>query len=339
MVNKQTTVKKVLIGAGLLGLGLVGKTVYDYKKEESKQSFQSWSLERLFGMVSYPLKQFESQTLYEKGLEKIADKTEKPIKIPKFDPIKVSEVYLQGMQTIVFNDKQDMDQQVIFYLHGGGYILPAAPPHFRTVEDIIQQTDAKVVMPIYPKVPKFNYKDAYPKVIQAYRETVAQTGSPKNITLMGDSAGGGFALGLSHLLADENISQPKQLILISPWLDASSENSDMEKFEKSDTVSPSQTYLQETGRLWAGGEENIYNPLVSPLYTEHREALPSITIFAGGEEMLYPDILKFQSYMKEAGREVHLHVKEKMVHDYVIFDTPEGQEARALISHLILAER
>lgn len=115
---------------------------------------------------------------------------------------------------------------------GGAYVIDATSLHFYTVADIIQQTDAKVVMPIYPKAPKYNFMEAYPKILEAYRQVLKETPSPDRISFLGDSAGGCLAFGLSHLLTQENLPQPKQLILLSPWVDASSQNPEMKKFEK-----------------------------------------------------------------------------------------------------------
>jgi acetyl esterase/lipase len=267
----------------------------------------------------------------------IENSSEEYIRVPNVQSVSVSELLINDMQTIILNNKRDPEQEVIFFLHGGAYLAQPVPPHFNTALDIIDQTDAKVVMPIYPKSPVYNYKDAYPKLMEAYRQVLLHTSSSENISFMGDSAGGGLAAGLSSLLAHKKLPQPRQLILISPWLDASSENPDIKEFEESDTLLPKQEYFRETGLLWAGGEENIYHPLVSPLYSTYLKELPPTYVIAGGDEMLYPDILRFEAAMSEAGGKIKLFEKDNMVHDYAIFNTPEGQEARDLISQLILS--
>lgn len=328
--------KNVLKLTGIVGLGFVGKTVFDYKKNKTNQSYRSLLLERLFGAFSGLLRKIESRTFYKKSLKVIGIKTRKYVDVPQFEGIKTSEVYVNNMQVLLFNDKKDVNQQVIFYLHGGAYVFQPNREHFNTVEDIIKKTDAHVVMPIYPKAPNHDYKVAYPKILEAYRKTISKTASRENITFVGDSAGGGLVVGLSSLLTYADIPQPRQLILISPWLDAASNNPNMKIFKESDRVSPSQTFLQVTGQLWAGGENDVYHPLVSPIYTKQITNLPPLYIIAGGDEMFYPDILRFQSYLLEAGIEVQLFIKDHMMHNYAIFRTPEGEEARNIISEKIL---
>lgn len=331
----KNTKKGIITSFALAGLGLIGKTVYDYHKEAPEQSKQSWLLERVFHLFTMPLKKFESKTLYKVGIKLLGVLNDGYAQVPDLGKIEVSEWLINDMQTIVLNNKREANQEVIYFLHGGAHLILPAWPHFYTIADIIRQTDAKVVMPIYPKAPSYDFTDAYPKIVAAYRQLLTQTSSSKNVSFLGDSAGGGLALGLSHLLAKEDLPQPKQLILLSPWLDASLENPHIKKFEESDAALPSQKYIQAAGRLWANNKEDVYHPLVSPMYSKEISDLPPITLFVGSDELLYPDIMRFKEYVLEKDKDITVHIGENMVHNYPIFNTPEGAEARCLISKLI----
>ena len=74
------------------------------------------------------------------------------------------------------------------------------------------------VFPVYPKIPDHSYADTFPKLLALYDSLCAQYG-PRQITLAGDSSGGGLALGFAYLLSDLGRPQPRQLLLICPWLD------------------------------------------------------------------------------------------------------------------------
>jgi acetyl esterase/lipase len=54
---------------------------------------------------------------------------------------------------------------------------------------------------------------------------------PEDVVFMGDSAGGGISLALAQLLKEKNLSQPGNIILISPALDLSFTNPDARKFK------------------------------------------------------------------------------------------------------------
>lgn len=327
--------RTILSLLGITSLGLLGKMIYDYKTEDPDYSKETWLLQRLFSFFTWPVKKVESEKLYTHFIQLLRRTSDETIDIPDIEEVDVSEVWMNNMQNILLNNKKDPEQNIVFFLHGGAYLAPPAPQHFNTAVEMAEETDALIFMPIYPKAPNYDYTDAYPKLLDTYKSMLEQTSSPKNVVFFGDSAGGGLAVGLSSLLADENLTQPKRIILSSPWLDASSENPNMKKNEKNDTILPAQAYFKATGRLWADGEKNVYDPLVSPLYSDNLSSLPPTYIVAGDSEMLYPDMVRFKEKVENVGKDIDLFVKKDMVHDYAIFDTPEGREARELIIHLI----
>ena len=53
---------------------------------------------------------------------------------------------------------------------------------------------------------------------------------------MGDSAGGGLALGLEETLSLNNKQLPAKTILISPWLDTSMTNPKIDEIQPRDKV-------------------------------------------------------------------------------------------------------
>lgn len=80
---------------------------------------------------------------------------------------------------------------------------------------------------------------------------------------MGDSAGGGLALGLAHALHNESVPQPKQLVLLSPWLDVTMSHPEIPKYEDADPILSSWG-LKRVGELWAYSADNTNHIYVSP---------------------------------------------------------------------------
>ena len=54
------------------------------------------------------------------------------------------------------------------------------------------------------------------------------------MTIAGDSAGGGLALGLAETLADAGLPQPERIVLLSPWLDLTLSHPDLPAVEAHD---------------------------------------------------------------------------------------------------------
>lgn len=153
---------------------------------------------------------------------------------------------------------------------------------------------------------------------------------------MGDSAGGGFALGLAYKLRDDGVTQPKDIILVSPWLDLNINNTDISEYDDSDPLLSSWE-LSKIGEIWANGEENMNNPYVSPIFGD-MQGLGRITMFTGTREIFYPDIMKFDKLLTDANIEHITIIVKGQNHVYAVMPTaviPEGKEARKIINNII----
>jgi len=185
----------------------------------------------------------------------------------------------------------------------------------------------------YPLAPEANYREAYEKVLALYEELTA-TVSAENLILMGDSAGGGFCLGLAMLIKEKGLPQPRELILLSPWLDITMTNPLITKeLEKKDKLL-STDFLIKAGKLWVGEDDPI-SYLVSPI-NGNLEDLPPITVFTGTYDLLFPDVQKLHEKLKTLSNQHVLRVYDKMLHDFVIFPIPEAKQAIEEICERIL---
>lgn len=177
---------------------------------------------------------------------------------------------------------------VIFYLHGGSYVAEMTQNHWDFIQAIVNDTGASVILPDYPLTPKYHYQDVFEMIIPVYEKLLQKIDS-QNIIIMGDSAGGGMALALCEYLQEKQIIEPSKLILISPWLDVTLENPEIEKIEPYDKKLNKES-LKIAGLAYAGGnQENLKNYLVSPLYG-NVENLKNITIYTGTYDILNPDV-------------------------------------------------
>lgn len=241
-------------------------------------------------------------------------------KIPKgIYHTKVESKNLFHCQTVIFNDIEDAERLVI-YLHGGIYVNEIKLPHILFCDKLAKKVNATVFAPIYPLAPNHTYEETYEIVEKLYRHLLTMN---KPIVVMGDSAGGGLSAAFCEYLAVKDLPQPKNLILISPWVDVSmSGNYDDVEFDPMLGVDG----LREMGETWAGNlDPKDYK--VSPLFGEVSK-LPKTTLFVGTHEIFYPDVTKFYNKLKDNGVEAELIVGEEMTHVYLIYPlVPESKEA------------
>jgi len=271
------------------------------------------------------------------------EKSRKINSIPVANPRKtvkadVREEDFEGMQVFSWNaSKQNTSsQRVLFYIHGGAYIAQPVKYHYKTAAQIASKTQSRVVFPIYPKIPDHNYREAFKIMLDLYERTLSEVDSPERITLMGDSAGGGFALGLAHLLCKEGIHQPKDIILLSPWLDINTDNPEIPLYEKKDPML-AQWGLQKFGLMWADGKGNLSDPLVSPIFSDSFSQMGKISLFCGTDEIFCPDVCKLHVMLSKGGITHNFYKREGQKHVFPLYPTPEGQEARKEIVKIILS--
>ena len=236
-----------------------------------------------------------------------------------------------GCQMVVFNDTEDAERLVI-YLHGGIYVNEIRNPHILFCDKLAKKVNACVYAPIYPLAPNHTFEETYEIVENLYRHLLTLE---MPIIIMGDSAGGGLSAAFAEYLAANDLPQPENLILISPWLDVSM-SGDYESVEADPMLGVDG--LREMGETWAGDlDPKDYR--VSPLFGEVKD-LPKTTLFVGTHEIFYPDVVEFYNMLKNSGVDAELNVGEGMTHVYAIYPlVPESKEAFKHIVSVILDEK
>lgn len=243
--------------------------------------------------------------------------------------VKTEEYDIDGIQTFVFNNQKSTNTCAI-YLHGAGYVRQPRKQHWKFVTKLAKKSGITVVFPIYPKAPNHTYEESYSKITKLYLDLRDRF---EKVVLMGDSSGGGLALGLAEDFIKKDIKQPDQLILISPWVDITLENTQIVKYEKTDPivcVSNDRIW----GKSWAGGK-NLKNYKVSPIYG-NMLGLKSVTLFVGTREALYPDIKILEEILKDSKAKVKTFIGKGLNHVYPIFPIPEAKKAMKNIIKIIL---
>lgn len=268
-----------------------------------------------------------TQTKYEQSKQDSTDKSsvEIPKRIKFARPMK--EYRMDGMQVFEMATA-DESKPIILYLHGGGYIHTFSKMHWKMLAEISEATGCGIIAPNYPLLPKHTAREAHALVLKLYRELLKRYPAHR-IIIMGDSAGGGFSLALAEEINDLSHPLPRQVILISPWVDITGGDESIEEYDTWLRCKP----LRQYGLDWANNL-NPHDPMVSPLYG-NMKGLPSTDIFVGTWEIFYPDIIKCSEKLKEAGVSVSLHVGFQMGHVYPLYPAPEGKKARKEIAEII----
>ena len=171
----------------------------------------------------------------------------------------------------------------------------------------------------------------YDDLTALYRALAAENPGRRTI-LMGDSAGGGLALGLAEYLLEQGDPLPERMILFSPWVDVSMDNPDISNYL---AVEPMLHFelVKVHGQYWAGKADTRCWQ-VSPLFGD-MTGLPPVTVYCGTRELLYPDIRLAHEKLADAGVDATLRVGTGLNHDWPLMPIPEADEAFVEIAEMI----
>ncbi|WP_299584421.1 alpha/beta hydrolase [Mucilaginibacter sp.] len=252
---------------------------------------------------------------------------------PKYtEEFNVDSAVVTGRNVYTVSPKNKTSGKYILYLHGGGYMYGIGSYHWDLIGELLRRTNATVIFPDYPLTPAHTAEEGFVQIDQVYKNLLSKV-PPDSVVIMGDSAGGGFALALAEQMKKEGVPQPSQLILLSPWLDATMTNPGIKSLEKKD-VMVAVTFLKMIGKAWAG-KLSTTNYLVSPIYG-NLNGLAKVSVFTGGQEILLADCRKFKSMMNRKGIPVNYFYYQEMFHDWALASfLPESRMVLDQVSSLI----
>lgn len=218
---------------------------------------------------------------------------------------------IAGVPTVRFSAERACER-VVIYFHGGAFLTQPTVYQIRFCAELSQAVSARVMMPLFPLLPRYHCTDALAQLLPFCRSIFSGERLP--VSMLGDSSGGGLCAAVCEEL-DESL-RPEQLVLLSPWVDATMKNPAIEELESVDPVL-AKSGLAMIGREWAG-ELGPDDARVSPINGD-LSRLRNVTLFAGEREILRPDIVRFQQRLQNVGCHVKLFVGEGAPHVYPLF--------------------
>ncbi|MCJ1410667.1 hypothetical protein MMC19_004753 [Ptychographa xylographoides] len=244
-------------------------------------------------------------------------------------PIPWREISIEGVRgLLIIHDESQKPDVVIYYCHGGGFSMGSA--YFYLEPLLALQTLLKgqfknpAIMALdYDLVPDASYPTQLEQTGAGYDYTLSLVDNDAScICVAGDSAGATLVLSLLLNIAcgqDYATRRPGYATLISPWISLVSSNN---RNTPSDFLNAQS--LELYGRQYAGSQENLFDPLVSPgSCTDLRwwaQAVPAngIYITYGSEEVLGPETRNLVHRLRKGGVKVSVKEESGLIHAWVI---------------------
>jgi acetyl esterase/lipase len=222
---------------------------------------------------------------------------------------------------------------VILYLHGGAYALGSINTHREFVGRLASVTGVRCLALNYRLAPEHPYPAALNDVMAVFRWLQTEGYDPSQIVIAGDSSGGGLALAILPALRDVGEPLPAGAVCISPWTDLAATGASIQSKAGVERILDPDS-LERYAKYYAG-EQDLTNPLISPLYAE-LSGLPPLLIQVGADEILLDDARRYAARAQEAGVVVTLEVWDEMFHVFQLVSLlPEAKEAVQNIAEFV----
>lgn len=237
-----------------------------------------------------------------------------------------------GVKGLIVKANNEPTENTIIFFHGGAYNF-GSPELYKLFGYLLAlNCNATVYLMRYRLAPEATYKEATADAKQAYQYMLNKGVNLKKTALGGDSAGGGLALALMHMLQAENAPQPACFFLLSPWLDLLLSTPSILDNEGVDYMLPFSAEWAASFVNCYTGRANRYDPLISPLYADF-ENLPPTIMFTGGNERFYDEHMLFADKIKQTNQKFTHDIVPDMPHDFLLL-APMLPEAKAALSRL-----
>jgi len=209
--------------------------------------------------------------------------------------------------------KHSKTDQVLLYLHGGGFVLGLTPPHLQMVAHLAKKMGIRALMVDYRLAPEHPFPAALDDCVTVYRWLLKQGFSARNIVVAGDSAGGNLTITSLMKLREDGDTLPVAAACLSPATDLTNKDNAHQEF-KDPLLPPKATRFYTKSYV---GNNDVRNPLISPVFGDLR-SLPPLLAHVGEDEILRDDAVRIASLAKSENIDVRLEIYPRMWHVWQI---------------------
>ncbi|MCH5275891.1 MAG: alpha/beta hydrolase [Lachnospiraceae bacterium] len=224
-------------------------------------------------------------------------------------------------------------REVIFYIHGAGWVFGSFHTHEKLVRELAARTNSLVVFPEYSRSPEAKYPTAIEQCyfVLSNIRGILQTWEDKdafkipeavcnNLTVAGDSVGGNMAIAMVLLAQERQGPNIEKLLLYYPVTNAYFDTPSYRQFAMG-------YYLYRAGMQWFWDqyttcEADRRQITASPLRADPQcfQYFPPTMIINGQADVLRSEGEAFGEKLRCAGVEVTALRVQGTIHDFVMLN-------------------
>lgn len=219
----------------------------------------------------------------------------------------------------IYHPADQQDLPLIIFYHGGGFVTRTIASHDLVCRRIAHENNAVVVSVGYRLAPEFKFpiphQDCYDATVWIGEHAAQLGANPDELTVMGDSAGGNLATVVSILSRDLGGPKIKNQVLIYPTVDARLNHPSIDKYAKGYFLT--KPLMQWFLDHYKKNEEDILNPLMSPLLTEDLSNLPPAFVCTAAYDPLKDEGEAYAKKLAAAGNQVVFKEYPNVIHGFI----------------------
>lgn len=220
-------------------------------------------------------------------------------------------------------------KKLLIYIHGGAFISGPSQHHWDTIKTLAEATNHTLWMCDYPKAPEHKIPKLNANIDLVYK-TATEDYTTDNIVLLGDSVGGTLLLTLLQRLLQKKEVVPSKIVLITPVVDASFENPQIDVIDKKDPMLSKKGVLSAKKMCVEDG--NLKDESISPLYGSF-EGFPPTYLFIAEHDITGPDQQLLGEKLKASNIEHYITFGKGMPHIWPLL--PVMKESRMALEEII----
>lgn len=235
--------------------------------------------------------------------------------------------------------RADVEQSspTMLFIHGGGFVVGDIESYDLTARTIAERTATTVISVEYGLAPEHPYPEGLKDVLAIAGwtlENIEKLGGDRSRTIIaGDSAGGNLAAVAAQQLRQEPSGFAGQ-VLLYPVVDFA--NTYPSRTAHSSGPVLTEEAAQWFAELYAPPEDDLANPLLSPLLSEDLSGLPPTVIATAEYDVLRDEGIEYAMRLQGSDVQItHLHY-ETLPHGFFGFG-PLSEAADRAISEVCAA--
>jgi len=227
------------------------------------------------------------------------------------------------------------DYPVIVYYHGGGWVIAGINTYDASIRALANKADAIVVAVGYRQAPEYKFPTAHNDAYAAYLWTLDNAesfnGNSEKVAVVGESAGGNLAAGVSIMARNNNEQLPIHQALIYPI--ANYDFDTPSYIEYQNAVPLNRPLMKWFFDKYLNSPMEGDNPLIS-LVDADLSGLPSTTVISAQIDPLQSEGGQLAQELQNAGVETTYELYIGVTHEFFGMGAvvPQADDAQDLVA-------